>query len=371
MKKEEKYEYWLACVRPLSDRKKEKLRERATCAEAVYYIEENRLKTMEFLTEQDREIVKIFQRKKTLEQEYEKLCDKKILFIPYFDSRYPERLKKITGWPYALFAKGKLPADDRPSVAIVGARRCSAYGEREAIRFAEELASYGIQVISGMARGIDGAAGRGALLAGGDSFAVLGSGADVCYPPENQGLYQDLIKRGGILTEQLPGAAPRKENFPRRNRIISGLADAVLVMEANQRSGSLITADIALEQGRDVFALPGPVDSPLSRGCNELIRQGAGILLSPLELVEELRIPVCAEERKDGDQEMKQSDKNKKVLESTENIVYSCLGLYPRGISFLLEETKLAPAVLMETLVSLELKGYIREISKNHYIRNG
>lgn len=371
MIKDEKYEYWFACIRPLSDRKKALLWEKAGCARAVYYIEENQLKKMEFLTEKDRDTLKIFQKKTALDMEYEKLIDKKIRFVPFFDKAYPERLKTIADPPYALFVRGKIPRDSRPAVAIVGARKCSAYGEREAIRFASGLASCGVQVISGMARGVDGAAGRGALSVGGDSYAVLGSGVDVCYPRENRGLYEDLMEKGGILSEQLPGAAPRREYFPRRNRIISGLADAVLIMEAGERSGSLITADIALEQGKDVFALPGPVDSPLSRGCNELIRQGAGILLSPGELAEDLKLSVCSNGEKTGDADRKQSDKNKKVLESTENIVYSCLGLYPRSVSQLSEETKLPPAVLVETLVSLELKGYIREISKNHYIRSG
>ena len=195
----------------------------------------------------------------------------------------------------------------------------------------------------------------------------------MCYPRQNRGLYGDILKKGGILSEQLPGAAPRRENFPARNRIISGLADAVLVMEARERSGSLITADMALEQGRDVYALPGPVDSPLSRGCNQLIRQGAGILLGPEELLEELvsepALTALLPGETRGKRECEKSDKNKKVLESAENILYSCLGLYPRDISSLLEETALAPAALMELLVSLQLKGYVKEISKGHYIR--
>ena len=368
-----KYEYWLACVRPLAGGKKEKLRSRAGSGEAVYYIEEKRLQEMEFLTEKDRQVILSFQKKKDLSTEYGRLLEKEIRLVPCHDPAYPRRLRECAGHPYALFVKGRLPADDRLSVAIVGARQCSAYGERQALAFAEYLAGRGVQVSSGMARGVDGAAGRGAINGGGDTYAVLGSGVDVCYPAQNRGLYGDILKKGGILSEQLPGAAPRRENFPARNRIISGLADAVLVLEARERSGSLITADMALEQGRDVYALPGPVDSPLSRGCNQLIRQGAGLLIGPEELLEELvsepALAALLPGRMRGKGECEKSDKNKKVLESAENIVYSCLGLYPRDISSLLEETALAPAVLMETLVALQIKGYVKEISKGYYIR--
>lgn len=368
-----KYEYWLASIRPLSDRKKERIRERAGGGEAAYYIEEKELAGMEFLTEKDREVIRLFRKKRDPAAEYDRLKEQGIRFVPCFDPAYPGRLKRTAGYPYALYVKGRLPEDARPSVAIVGARQCSAYGEGQALRFARYLAQRGVQIVSGMALGIDGAAGRGAINGGGDTYAVLGSGADVCYPAQNKGLYGDIIKTGGILSEQLPGTAPRREYFPARNRIISALADAVLVMEARQKSGSLITADMALEQGRDVYALPGPVDSPLSRGCNELIRQGAGILLSPEELLEELAPDLaagrggCAGPGTAAGAE--KSDKIEKVLESTENIVYSCVGLYPGSFGRLLEKTGLSPSVLMETLVALQLKGYVKEISKGYYIR--
>lgn len=369
-----KYEYWLARVHPLSGRKKERLRQHAGSAEAVYYIEEKILNGLGFLSEKDRQVIRRFRKETGLQEEYDKLAEKQIRFIPCFDPAYPKRLKEISSYPYALYAAGRLPEDGRVSVAIVGARQCSAYGERQTLRFSGYLAERGVQIISGMAKGIDGAAGRGALQAGGDTFAVLGSGTDVCYPAENRGLYRDLLEQGGILSEQIPGSQPRREYFPARNRIISGLADAVLVMEARERSGSLITADMALEQGRDVYALPGPVDSPLSRGCNSLIRQGAGILLEPEELLEELcagTVPGTGiQEEKTVSGDCEKSDKNKKVLESAENIVYSCLGLYPRSISSLEQELQMSPASLLEILVTLQLKGYIKEISKNYYIRN-
>ncbi len=212
------------------------------------------------------------------------LEEKNIRFIPYFSEEYPVRLKNIPAPPYALYVRGRLPTVTDPPAALVGARNCTHYGERMALEYGEKLAENGISIISGMARGIDGAAGRGAINADGCTYAVLGSGVDVCYPRENRGLYVDIQKSGGILSEQLPGSPPLQGNFPRRNRIISAMADLVLVMEAKEKSGSLITADQALEQGKEVYALPGPVTSLLSQGCHRLIAQGAGILLSPEDL---------------------------------------------------------------------------------------
>ena len=274
---------------------------------------------------------------------------------------YPKRLEELAGMPYALFFIGEMPQEGISSVAVVGARRCSSYGEKMTLRFVERLAESGIQIISGMALGIDGMAHRAALNVGGKTFAVLGGGADVCYPAAHKGLYNDLIKRGGILSEQPPGTPPVAWHFPARNRLISGLADVVLVMEAKEKSGSLITADMALEQGRDIYALPGMVTEPLSCGCNRLIRQGAGILLSPEDLLKELGI----QNKRLG----KKSDKNEIMLESPENIVYSCLGLYPEGMDQLAAETGLAIPELLRTLVSLQMKGLVTEVSRNYYVK--
>lgn len=196
---------------------------------------------------------------------------------------------------------------------------------------------------------------------GGSTYAVLGCGVDICYPKEHQGLYRDIQERGGIISEYYPGTPPLSAHFPARNRIISGLSDVVLVMEAKEKSGSLITADMALEQGKDVYALPGMVTSQLSQGCHCLISQGAGILISPSELLKELKI---------SDRKLEQNSyKNEKELERPENIVYSCLDLYPKGIDMLVNETGLSPKQIVRDLVSLELEGKVKEISKNYYIR--
>ena len=358
------YEFWLAGIQGVAAHKKIRLRECMKTAEAIYYIEETQLHHFEFLNENDRNKIMQAQKNSCFRTDYEKMNEKGIQFVPFFSKVYPENLKEITDPPYALYVKGNLPERKAKKAAIIGARRCTPYGEKYAIDFARTLAAHGVEVISGMARGIDGMGHRGALLSGGKTYAVLGSGADVCYPREHIGLYVDILEQGGgILSEQPPGAAPLAHNFPARNRIISGLSDVILVMEAGKKSGSLITVDLALEQGRDVYALPGPVNSALSDGCNRLIRQGAGILISPEAFLEEWGI-----EKNEGPEESKNKIKNEKMLESAEKLVYSCLGLYPKDLNQLVSETKLDIKEVLEKLVSLELQGYVREISKNHYI---
>jgi DNA processing protein len=213
----------------------------------------------------------------------------KIRIVKNGEADYPVRLLPYRGMPEKLFYLGELP-EDRPTVAIVGARLCDYYGHMQAFEFGRALASYGVQIVSGMALGADSYALEGALHAGGRVFAVLGCGVDICYPRSNQVLYDRIIRNGGILSEFEPGTLPLSFHFPQRNRIISALADIVLVIEAKMKSGSLITADFALEQGKTVFALPGRVGDLLSDGCNYLIAQGSGIAYSAEAILSELHL---------------------------------------------------------------------------------
>lgn len=201
---------------------------------------------------------------------------------------YPKRLTDIAGAPRELYVLGRLPEEERLSVAVIGARECSEYGRCVARELGAVLGGNGITVVSGMARGIDGISQEAALDAGGSSFGVLGCGVDICYPKENRQLYERLQISGGVLSEYAPGTGACAFHFPPRNRIVSGLADVVVVVEARMKSGTLITVDMALEQGREVYVVPGRVTDRLSDGCNHLIRQGAGILLSPEEFLREL-----------------------------------------------------------------------------------
>lgn len=358
-----KYQYWFANIQGISCKKKLFLLSHVKSAEELYYIEEMTLKKWGV---EEKDCHKILQSVKEwkLEEEYEKLLEKQVKFYTIQNPEYPERLRAIPSPPFALYVKGQLPEEDVSSVAIVGARECSPYGREMARHFSESLADAGFQVISGMARGIDGASHRGALSAGGTSFGVLGCGVDICYPRENIELYMGLQKSGGIISELPLGMQPLPQFFPARNRIISGLADVVLVIEAKEKSGSLITADMALEQGKDVYALPGPVNSRLSKGCHNLIRQGAGILLSPKDLLEELGIFHKEEMKKMG-----KTTENKISLESPEKLVYSCLDFQPKSLSDILGMTGLSIPPLLNALIGLELKGYVKEISKNYYVK--
>ncbi len=216
----------------------------------------------------------------------EELVRAGIGFVSALEKGFPEKLREIPDPPFGIYYKGSMPSEEEPAAAIIGARLASGYGREQARRFGRSIGARGISVISGMARGIDGIAQKAALDAGGKSYAVLGCGVDICYPEENRELYERLQQQGGVLSEYPPGMLPIARLFPPRNRIISGLSDLVLVIEARKKSGTLITVDMALEQGREVYALPGRVSDALSDGCNRLIRQGAGPATCPEDILE-------------------------------------------------------------------------------------
>lgn len=225
---------------------------------------------------------------KQVHKEYEKLAAQGIDFIPFTSSEYPKRLKNIPDPPFGLYVKGKLPREDRPCVAVIGARLCSSYGKDMARMFGNRLGIEDIQVISGLARGVDSIGQLAAMEAGGESYGVLGCGVDICYPAENQSIYNQAVVQGGIISEYSIHTNPKASYFPPRNRIISGLSDALLVIEAKEKSGTSITVDMALEQGRDVYALPGRVTDALSFGCHKLIKQGAEIVISAQDFAQEI-----------------------------------------------------------------------------------
>lgn len=277
---------------------------------------------------------------------------------------YPKRLKELPGMPEWLYVIGELPSDDVPSIAIVGARDCSNYGKNMAYEYARILGKAGVQIISGLARGIDTAAHEGALAGGGKTFGVLGCGVDICYPASSYQLREHMKHQGGVLSELENGKKPLAYHFPRRNRIISGLADGVLVIEAKEKSGSLITADQALEQGKTVFALPGRVGDLLSIGCNRLIYQGAVPAWKPEIILEEMNW------RWDNRNNLvEEGQKNELGLARLEELLYSCLDLYPKSVNLLQEETGLTIGEIMTTLMHLQIKGCAKEVWKGNYIK--
>ncbi len=291
LEREQPYAYWLMCA-PIGDATKSRLLLRFGRPSGVFEASEKALMDSTLSNgKKERWFAYIKERKEeNAKREYEELQTKGILFYPEYHPHYPVKLLSIPARPFGIFVKGKLPDVRQRSLAIVGARDCSEYGQYVARHFAEKMAQNGVAVISGLARGIDGIAQRAAMEAGGESFGVLGCGADICYPKSNEKLYRMCMERGGILSTYLPGTPPTPNLFPPRNRIISGLSDGILIIEAREKSGTIITADLALEQGKDVFVIPGRVTDRLSDGCNSLIRQGASLIQSPEQLLEELHI---------------------------------------------------------------------------------
>ena len=277
-------------------------------------------------------------------------------------AEYPQKLNNYPKMPEILFAKGNLPDAKKPTAAIVGARACSPYGRIQAFRYAKILSSAGVQIISGMAYGIDAEAHKGALEGGTPTYAVLAGGVDICYPSGNRPLYARILREnGGILSEQPPGMRARNYFFPARNRIISGLADLVLIVEAREKSGSLITAQWALDQGKIVYAVPGPVNEALSMGCHKLIYDGAGIAYSPEILLRELGLNC--------ENKVKSPEKNDVGLASDLKLVYSCLDLRPKSTDFLIQKTGLPPEKIGSLLLELKLSGLVREIGRHYYIK--
>ena len=282
-----KFWVWLTEQNRLGGPARQALLEHFGSPEEVYYAELGDLLQVEGITADQVQALenKSLDRAQSILEE----CARKDIFLlTAQDALYPQRLKNIYDPPLLLYGRGSMPLfDEEAAVAVVGTRSCSPYGIRTAERFGFEMSKQGGLVVSGLARGIDAASQLGALRAGGLTAAVLGCGVDVVYPPENDRLYEDVAASGVLLSEYPPGAEPFGWHFPARNRILSGLCLATLVVEAPEKSGALITAATALEQGRDVFAIPGPLDTEGSVGCNRLIRDGAGLATESWDILRE------------------------------------------------------------------------------------
>jgi len=318
--------------------------------------------------ERKEEVIRVLEgteQREKLKKSYEAAKNRNIRMICRESEEYPEHLKTILLPPFMLYCYGKLPEETAPSLAIIGARNCSVYGEEIAASFSRQLASAGVQIISGMARGIDGAAQRAAIYEPGSAYAVLGSGVDICYPKEHKQLYTELMERGGVISEELPGTEPASWNFPKRNRIISGLADAVFVVEARENSGSLITVSYALEQGKEIYAVPGRLYENLAEGTNRLIQEGAYLVREPEDILHGFS-------EKFTGFFSKKTERNKNfekiILASREKIVYACLSLRPKHIEELQTETGIPVPELTGLLFDMELKHYIKQPIKNYFI---
>jgi DNA processing protein len=360
---EQKHKLWLNSIKGLSIIKKTKLCEKAHGATNLYHTSEKELRSYGFL--KDAEVDAIIKAKESLDPDYlyYELHEKDISFVSIEDENYPDRLKNIYEKPYGLYYTGALPKKSRRMTALIGARRCSAYGSSEAFEIAYILSKAGIGIISGMARGIDSASHRGCLEADGYTCAVLGSGIDVCYPPENKELYELIKNKGCIISEFPPGSQPVAKHFPLRNRIISGLSDSVIVVEAREKSGSLITAELALQQNRDVYAVPGRINDPMSYGTNKLIECGAGIIVSTSRLLENIT--------KDSDMPKIELDLEKKLpsLSREEQMIYDLIDYYSTSAETLLTESGLEYGQLLQILFSLSEAGLIKKTGQLNYVK--
>jgi DNA processing protein len=283
------------------------------------------------------------------------------------DPGYPKLLGAIPA-PPALHVRGSLLAEDALAVAIVGARRATAYGTETAERLAADLAARGVTIVSGLARGIDTAAHRGALAAGGRTIAVLGCGLDVVYPPENGELLRDVERRGAVISQFAPGTPPLAGHFPARNRTLAGLALGVVVVEAGERSGALITARLAGELGREVFAVPGRISAELSRGPHRLIQDGAKLVQDWTDIVQELPEPW---RRAVGDAPAVEGSERPRPDTDEGRVLELLAGDEPQQIEQLIVRAEIPPARLAATLVALELGGWARQLRGQRWIAVG
>lgn len=286
----------------------------------------------------------------------------RLLTFPSAD--YPVHLRRIHDPPPVLYTLGDLPSDERRMIAVVGSRRATPYGTATATRLASELAAAGFVVISGLARGIDAAAHQGALQGGGQTVAVLGCGVDVAYPPEMRGLKDNVRGHGAVVSEFPLGAPPDPHHFPARNRIISGMSLGVLIIEATAESGSLITAKLALEQGREVFAVPGNVGSPTSTGTNRLIKAGATLVETADDLLEQVVAQVGRVARRSSAGAAPAVE-----LTADERRIFDLLSWEPAHVDELTSRSCVTPDRLAEVLLGLELKGVAKQIPGQRYVR--
>jgi len=295
-----------------------------------------------------------------------------IQILTLFDEAYPELLRNIPDPPLVLYVRGTLPDfTDRLSISIVGTRNCTQYGKQAAWHFAGNLAQRGVIIVSGMALGIDGTANRAAIEAGGETVAVLGCGVDVCYPWQHKQLMEDIVRHGAVISEYPPGTEPFGNHFPVRNRIITGLGQGTLIVEAPKKSGALISADLALEQGRDVFAVPGDINRPSSAGCNARIRQGAAELVQePADILSQYQLTDAHTQRElepveRADQPLPKPDSRREIvmrkLEGSEEecIVWRAVHDGLETVDAIVEKTGLPAASVLTALTMLEVGQYV------------
>jgi DNA processing protein len=350
--------YWLALslTRGLGSILIKRLLDRFKTPEAVFHAPLKDLMQIEGLGERVAGEIRRGPQEKAVKREFSLLEKVGGTILTLKDEAYPKRLKDIYDPPALLYIRGQLRRDDELAIAIVGSRKTSPYGRWFTERIGRDLAGHGVTIISGLARGIDSVAHMGAIEGGGRTIAVLGCGIDVIYPSENRDLFHRIVGHGAVLSEFPIGSRPEGGHFPRRNRIISGLSIGVVIVQASSQSGSLITAKYALEQGREVFAVPGNVGADGSRGTNQLIKEGAKLVESSEDILEE----ILPQWRREAERAEKAETPGRDLM-GGERILYDLLGETPLHIDAIIRESQLDPGSVSSLLLNLELKGWISQ----------
>ena len=359
---EEMYYYWLHNVPGLGRHTYQKILQYITPRELY---ENGIQKVSNFLREEQK--VNLLKSKETwnISKEWEILQKRNIHVKGLLIEEYPKKLRQISDSPPVLYCKGKTKILNKPSVAVIGARGCSNYGSLMAKELGRQLAAVGIVVVSGMARGVDSICQSACLEYGGESIGVLGSGVEVCYPPEHKALYEELQVKGALVSENLPFTKPSPGLFPLRNRIISGLADIIVVVEAREKSGTLITVDMALEQGKEVYAIPGRITDSVSKGCNRLVKQGAGMICSIEEFVEEICPQLELKYEKEAEQIIPNLSVEERDVLKIVDVNYKTMEeIYG---SLKKENPSITIIGLMEILLDLQMKQILKEEGGYYY----
>lgn len=368
--KEKLYWYWISKKQMIGNKTIDRLLQCFGSMEGVFHAKRNELMKLNALSQDKVTYLLEDREEEKLHMEYQRMELKKIRFLLRSEEEYPEKLRNIYDPPWYLYVKGMMPDTSLPALAVIGARNCSFYGKEVVKKLTESLAGSGIQIISGLAKGIDGYAHEAAIEGGGRTFGVLGNGVDICYPFQNEFLYKKVEEHGGLISEYAPGINALPFHFPLRNRIISGLSDGILVIEAREKSGTLITVDYGLEQGRDIYAVPGKIGDLLSYGCNRLIQQGAKMVLEPGDILEELKYRFYGSRSVAGTAVNKKEEENDNFLMSgLEKKVFDVLTLEPKHAEVIANESEMAVSSVLEQLVNLELKQMVIKISSHYYIR--
>ncbi len=364
--KENNYLLWLSRINGLGIKAKHVILNSFKSPAEIFFASKYKLSCIEGLTEQNiNDIIKAQDEGLINKYSYE-LKQKGLSFVGVKSPVFPTLLREISDSPIGLYVSGKLPDNDMPFVSIIGSRKCSEYGLSVAYKLSKDLAKSGVVIVSGMARGIDSMAHKGALDGGGLTVAVMGCGADVCYPSENKALRDRIIESGCVISEYPPETTPMPAYFPQRNRIISGLSSATIVVEAAKRSGTLITVSEALDQGREVMAVPGNVTSKLSQGTNELIKDGAVVVSTYKDVLDALGIV----EKENNQEENKNNIIAIKALAPNEQLVYACIGNEPVHADVVIEKACIDTQTATYVLTMLEIKGHIKKLAGNRYIKN-